>query len=194
MSKYLFLSLIAIRAITTSALPHLPNSTSSIENTYISQHMIKRGLLSPLTDLGNNLIGKGKPTFIILKKRNEKTRKKNNESVSFNTRAFCLKSWTQFFFNPTAKPNPRPDVHLDYGNFIGINDDTVDSFTGIPFVSCLCARCICARVCANNMSPTKKKAEPPIGDRRLRESIPPLRTYPNFDASVSRLSHSKKKN
>lgn len=121
MSKYLFLSLIAIRAITTSALPHLPNSTSSIENTYISQHMIKRGLLSPLTDLGNNLIGKGKPTFIILKKRNEKTRKKNNESVSFNTRAFLVSNLELNFFS-IPQLNPIPDL-----TFILIMETSLES-------------------------------------------------------------------
>ncbi|EGG03717.1 lipase [Melampsora larici-populina 98AG31] len=53
-----------------------------------------------------------------------------------------------------------PDVQLDYGNFIGGTNGDVESFTGIPY------------------------AEPPIGQRRLTNPIPPLSHYANYDATI----------
>ncbi|KAH9824740.1 lipase [Melampsora americana] len=53
----------------------------------------------------------------------------------------------------------RPHVTLDYGDFQGTSSGGVHSFYGIPF------------------------AEPPLGNRRLTNPIPPLGQYPNFDAT-----------
>ncbi|EGG00650.1 lipase [Melampsora larici-populina 98AG31] len=66
-------------------------------------------------------------------------------------------------FAPSAKNPlidlPGPHVTLDYGDFQGASSGGVDSFYGIPF------------------------AEPPLGNRRLTNPIPPLGQYPNFDAT-----------
>ncbi|KAH9816019.1 lipase [Melampsora americana] len=61
----------------------------------------------------------------------------------------------------TQRPSRSgPNVQLDYGNFIGRALGDVESFTGIPY------------------------AEPPVGQRRLTNPIPPLNHYTDYDATI----------
>lgn len=79
----------------------------------------------------------------------------------------------------------RPNVQLDYGNFLGGSKAGVESFTGIPYVRHIYSNCPYSdQVKYVLLNKALEQAEPPINDMRLSNPIPPRRNFSNYDATV----------